>query len=79
MHDPVHLDGRTLVILRQSSRGFLPIASGELSYDGETLLLIVFGRTRAITSDKLAAIKNVTESNKIRECQGFDLFLIEAS
>jgi hypothetical protein len=38
MHHPTHVDGRSVVILRQGRRGFHVLESGWLNYDGRGAL-----------------------------------------
>jgi len=77
--EPAHIDGRTLVILKQAPRGFRPITSGVLSHDGRTLSLIGNGAEIPITDEELAAIQPVSSNCRIPECRGFDFFLIALS
>jgi hypothetical protein len=80
---PVGLDGSTLVVLRDASTGFRTrfeiVRCGRLSYDGETLRLKNdSGATVWTLPDELpTGICNVTPANRIPECDGYDLFLIE--
>jgi hypothetical protein len=76
MH-PIHVDGRALVILRQTGRRFDVIASGRLAYDGESLTLRdTDGGERTISDAELDGFQPVVATNRIRECQGFDLYLL---
>ena len=79
MFYPAHIDGRTLVILTQTRRGFRSIVSGRLSYDGETLSLVCDDAIRSISDDELAAFQPVSANSRISECRGFDFFLLARS
>jgi hypothetical protein len=85
MFCPTHIDGRTLVILQYESSMFSSqfrvLESGRLRHDGVTLELIPFagGEPRVVRNDELAAIQVVSEINRIPECSGFDLFLLQST
>jgi hypothetical protein len=76
MHHPAHIDGRSVVILRQGRRGFHVLESGLLSYDGQTLTLGEDESRRVFTDDELRSLMPVVEGSRIPECHGFDFFLL---
>jgi hypothetical protein len=76
MHHPAHIDGRSVVLLRQGRRGFHVLESGMLSYDGQTLTLGEGESRRVFTDDELQSLWPVVEGSRIPECRGFDFFLL---
>jgi hypothetical protein len=76
MLHPAHVDGRSVVILRQGLRGFDALESGILSYDGRTLSLGEGGSRRTLSDDELKSLMTVAPGNRIPECRGFDSYLI---
>jgi hypothetical protein len=76
MHQPAHIDGRSLVVLRQGRWGFHALESGILSYDGQTLSLGEGESRRALADGELQSLMPVAPGNRIPECQGFDFYLI---
>ncbi len=77
MHHPAHIDGRSVVILRQGRRrGFHVLESGMLSHDGQTLTLGAGESRRVFTDDELQSLQPVVEGSRIPECRGFDFFLL---
>jgi len=79
MHLPAHIDGRTVVILRQEGCGHAVVESGRLSFDGETLSLVAGESRRVFTEAELAALKPVVAGSRMAECEGFDFFLLQPS
>ena len=83
MWHPAHIDGRTLVILRDRSTRFRSqwevAAAGWLEFDGETLTLSDehSGIERVVQELELEQFQPVSERNRIPCCQGFDFFLID--
>ena len=73
---PTIVDGRSLVILRQTKWGFSTVAKGVLEYDGQTLYLADGSDRRIITDAELASFQFVTPESRIKACRGFDLFMI---
>ncbi len=77
---PIEVDGRTLVILRRSSRWlgsqFIVETSGRLEHDGETLTLVGSKVQRNISDDELASLMTVKPDTLIAECRGYDYFLV---
>ena len=73
---PHHIDGCSLVVLRQKTFGFSIVESGRLEYDGESLRLVRENSSRIITDAELSAFMLVRTDSKIAAYQGFDLFLI---
>ncbi len=73
---PHHVDGRSVVILRQGIIGFRVIERGVLSYDGEELILQSDDHCRSVSDQELDSLLPVSESSHIPECKGFDFFLI---
>jgi hypothetical protein len=77
MFQPAHVDGRSLVLVRQTRWGYERVESGFLSDDGESLWLEVeTGEYRRITDDELSRFLQVTENNRIAPCKGFDFFIL---
>ncbi len=80
MLHPIEVDGRTLVILRRSSRWlgsqFIIESSGRLEHDGETLTLVGDNMQRNISDEELAGLMTVKPDSLIAECRGFDFFLV---
>jgi hypothetical protein len=76
MHHPAHIDGCSVVILRQGWRGLHVLESGMLSYDGQTLTLGEDQSRRVFTDDELQSLMPVVEGSRIPECRGFDFFLL---
>ncbi|MEJ7640042.1 MAG: hypothetical protein WKF75_19260 [Singulisphaera sp.] len=76
MHHPTHIDGRSVVILRQGRRGFHVVESGMLSYDGQTLTLGEDESRRVFSDDELQSLMPVVEASRIPECRGFDFFVL---
>jgi hypothetical protein len=73
---PVEVDGRRLVILRQNRSRFNEVASGWLSYDGDSLVLELEDGERIITESELAGFQPIIATNRIPQCRGFDFFLL---
>ena len=78
-YNPVGVDGRTLVVIRQTPLGFEAVESGWLSYDGSQLTLRLNSGERIITVDELNEMKLVAPSSRIPACDGFDFFRIVGS
>jgi hypothetical protein len=76
MHHPAHIDGRSVVVLRQGRWGFSVSESGILSYDGQTLSLGEGESQRVLSDDELQSLMPVAPGNRIPECRGFDFYLI---
>jgi hypothetical protein len=76
MHHPAHIDGRSVVILRQGRWGFQVLESGILSYDGQMLWLGEGRPRRALTDDELQSLMPVAGGSRIPECRGSDFFLL---
>jgi hypothetical protein len=75
--NPTHLDGRTLVIIKQHVWGYQRIASGRLNYDGAQMFFREDDLTeRPVTPDELALIRPVLPTSRIPQCRGYDLFLV---
>jgi hypothetical protein len=79
MYHPAHIDGRSVVILRQGRRGFHVLESGMLSYDGQTLTLGEGKSRRVFTDDELRSLMPVVDGCRISECSGFDVFLLSGT
>lgn len=75
MH-PSIVDGRSLVVLRQTRAAFSIAEKGVLEHDGESLYLVDGGDSRMITDEELSSIQIVRPDSRIAACRGFDLFLI---
>jgi hypothetical protein len=79
MFYPAHLDGCSVVLLRQESRGFRVLERGCLSFDGETLSLVHAESSRPFSNGERDSLMPVTAGNCIPECRGADFFvLVEA-
>jgi hypothetical protein len=76
MYRPVHVDGRSLVILRRGCSVFRVLESGILSYDGRMLSLGGGDLRRVLSDGELQSIMPVAPGNRIPECRGFDFFLL---
>jgi hypothetical protein len=76
MHHPAHIDGRSVVILRQGRRGFRVLESGILSYDGQTLSLGEGESRRVFSDDEWHSLMPVAAGSRIPECRDFDFFLL---
>jgi len=76
MHHPAHLDGCSVVIPRQGRRGFHVLESGVSNFDGQTLTLGADESRRVFTDDESRSLMPVAEGSRIRECRGFDFFLL---
>ncbi len=76
MHHPAHIDGRSVVILRQGRLGFRVLESGILSYDGRTLTLGEDESRRLFSDDELQGLMPVVAGSHIPECRDFDFFLL---
>ena len=83
MYPPAHIDGLGLVILRQNDglfgRRFEVVESGWLSYDGETLTFESDrgDQPREVNDSERAQILDVSSANRIAECNGYDLFILQ--
>jgi hypothetical protein len=81
MWNPVHVDGRTVVVLIQRDSfegGYDVVASGELKYDGQEIRLASEVGSRVISDEELAALQPVTPQNQISACRSFDFFLLQS-
>jgi len=76
MHQPAHLDGCSVVILRKVRRAFSVQEQGRLSHDGQKLMLVHGDARRLFTDAEIGALLSVTTDSRIPECKGFDFFLI---
>lgn len=82
VYPPHHLDGCSIVILRECSgwlgSRFEVVESGMLSYDGDCLTLEAehSDERRVFTEAEQERILDVSENNRIRECEGYRLFLL---
>jgi hypothetical protein len=75
---PVEADGCGVVVLRErKGPSYEAIERGVLYYDGERLWLEhADGSRRELPEDEWPNILNVTPSNKIPQCAGFDFFMV---
>lgn len=78
MHHPAHVDGCSVVVLRQGRRGFQVVESGILLFDGEALALGEGESRRPFSEGELEALMHVTPNSHIPECRGFDFFVLTA-
>ncbi len=76
MHQPAHVDGCSVVVLRQGRHGFNVVESGILSFDGDSLTLGEGEARRAFSDGELASLMHVTPNSRIPECRGFDFFVL---
>jgi len=72
-----HLDGCSVIVLRTGHRGFSVVESGALSFDGETLHLGDNESVRVFTENEQRTLLPVSRGNRIRECRGFDYFIVD--
>jgi hypothetical protein len=79
MYHPAHIDGCTVVLLRQDRWGLRVIGGGRLSYDGESLTLVDGEAPRRFSDAERDALMPVGPGNRIPECRGFDFFLLAES
>jgi hypothetical protein len=81
MYHPAHVDGRSLVFIRETRWGYERVESGVLSHDGESLRLTetMSSRERRITAEELSQFMHVTVANRIAACKGFDFFVLVPS
>ena len=78
MYQPIHIDGRSIVVLRKAHLGYRVIESGVLSFDGETLTLGEGNAARVVSDAELGALMPVSSDSRINECRGFDFFVLES-
>ena len=80
MWHPVHIDGRSVVVLRalrSIDDDHEVIESGRLEFDGEALSLVRSdGNRRRLTDMERDALQPVNAHNRIDACRGFDFFLL---
>jgi hypothetical protein len=76
MHHPAHIDGSSVVVLRQGRWGFSVLERGILSFDGQMLSLGEGETQRVLSDDELQSLMPVSPGNRIPECRRFDFFLI---
>jgi hypothetical protein len=76
MHQPAHVDGCSVVILRRTHLGYVIIDSGLLSFDGETLTLGEGDAARVVSHAELRALLTVAQDSRISACRGFDFFVL---
>jgi hypothetical protein len=79
MFYPAHLDGCSVVVLRQGRRGFHVVESGFLCFDGERLTLGEGRACRVFTDAEQESLMTVTEHSRIPECRGFQFFVLAES
>ncbi|MBL9094308.1 MAG: hypothetical protein JNL96_24015 [Planctomycetaceae bacterium] len=82
MFHPAHIDGCSVVIIRQRHGflgGFDVLESGWLSFDGKTLTLESDrdSSRRIFTDVEQQSLKVVSEFNNIAECVGRQLFVLK--
>ncbi|HEY2841892.1 MAG TPA: hypothetical protein VGJ26_22225, partial [Pirellulales bacterium] len=63
--NPIHVDGRTLVVIRRTTSSYAAEESGLLSYDGQTLELQSTQGNRVVTESEIANIQPIIPSNQI--------------
>jgi hypothetical protein len=76
MHHPAHIDGCTVVVLRQERWGFRVLGSGRLTHDGESLTLVDSDVCRPFSDAERDSLLPVGPGNRIPQCRGFDFFLL---
>ena len=82
MFHPAHIDGRRLVVLRMLpgffANRFEVVCGGRLSHDGERLALVDDDNRELaiITDEQLSRIQIIRPENRIRECIGYEFFII---
>jgi hypothetical protein len=77
MYHPVHIDGRSVVVLRKRGLGYLVVRSGWLEFDGTELTLTTEDGRIPFSDEENNGLKRVVADNRIPQCRGFDFFLIE--
>jgi hypothetical protein len=77
MLHPAHIDGRSVVILRQGRLGFHVVESGRLSHDGELVWLGEGESSRVFTDEERVALMLVGADNCIPACRGFDFLVLK--
>lgn len=81
MFQPAHVDGRSLVVLRQlgASSGwrFSIVDQGHMEHDGERLFLVNSISKREITDGEFTSLMPVRPDTRIAECLGFDFFVLQ--
>jgi hypothetical protein len=73
---PAHIDGCSVVILRQLRHGFQVVERGVLTFDGEKLSLGEGQLQRVFTDNERDSLMPVAANSRIPECQGFDFFVL---
>jgi hypothetical protein len=76
MFYPAHIDGCSVVVLREGRRGFHVVESGTLSCDGETLWLGEGEARRVFTDGERDSLMPVAANTRIAECRGFSIFVL---
>lgn len=80
MWHPAHVDGRTLVVIRQRKSlcgGFDVVESGRLQHDGKLLELVGDHGSRVLSNAELNALQLVVPQSRMKVCRGFDFFLLQ--
>jgi hypothetical protein len=57
MYHPVHIDGRSVVVLRKRGLGYLVVKSGWLEFDGKELTLATSDGSVSFSDDEKNALK----------------------
>ena len=76
MFYPAHLDGCSVVVLRQDFWGFHVVESGFLSFDGESLTLGEGQSCRVFTDAERESLMPVAANSPIPEFRGFQFFVL---
>ncbi|HEX8911176.1 MAG TPA: hypothetical protein VF796_02370 [Humisphaera sp.] len=52
------------------------LGAGRLAYDGTTLRLVTAAGERPVADAELSELKPVSGKNSVRQCDGYDLFVL---
>jgi len=79
LQHPAHIDGRSVVVLRQDRWGFRVPESGILNYDEQTLSLGEGVSRRDFWDAELQSLMPVAAGRRIPECRGLDFPLLSGA
>ena len=71
------LDGKALVIIQRSPRGYGAVTSGTMRAVGDVDWLDARDGSFPITESDLHLVEAVAPLNQISFCQGFDFFMVQ--
>jgi hypothetical protein len=78
MHQPAHIEGKTVVMLSRRGSSHAVIESGRLAFDGEDVSLVTAEAKRLFSPEEIDSLVLVVAGNRIPECLGFDFFTIRS-